>query len=689
MSIDSANNYYGSTNPAGGATDPWSSYGQYNNRSSIDSDMAGYEQQLMSYIQNLRMSMANLQQGTPAYAQAVQYMNMAMSYLQQIDPQMAMDPTLGGTGWDPNGGMGYGNPYGAPTDPSMDPNNPQSNLPFPVSYQDNTHIVTDEGPSTNIQLGANDTETRTVDIYQKDNTVVVPSNAANVTITAQPDDAVPGKTMIVLTYTCNGKTQTLKYHNVERDGFGLNLQIPDLTQATLDPSLGALASKVNVTELGSASSVQAGDPPTKMDGGTRVYDGQSFNISPVADGTDKKTTVMASGDVTLTPNSNSEYYTMEYEAGPPAEYVVKVYNSLEDKTAGKVKETITIDAALVDHINFAGDPSRIEFLGKLGDSQDPHTINTSDENASKLGFTGDNSSVGAGQALNPDYPEDMIPDELDGTTATYNSSQGGDIHANFDDKYTEHDITAPGKVTIHGTSYADTMKVEYDEDTKTWTVYVYKDGKKDAAHTEKFVIHGGPDTEVALDVMGENSVSGTDAAKASVGLGTDEKSTSSEQADKIINDLETATGASDDDFVSALKKAGFSYKSMDEVRDAINKGEFPKFPPNGKILHFLYLLDKGTLPDLTSAQLDSQNTPNGDVIGALEPVLKRYCDLLGKLYPDHEIRVGQQKGATSYITMDGKTYELNNSTYDEHTQTVTEDWNMVQYDSNGKGSYVE
>ena len=115
--------------------------------------------------------------------------------------------------------------------------------------------------------------------------------------------------------------------------------------------------------------MNAGDPPTKMDGKTRVYDGSDFNISPVASGSDEKTRVLARGEVTITPNSNEEYYEMNYDSATK-KYTVKVYANDDDYKKKKVKETIEIDGALVKKVHFAGAKSRIDFgnMSKVGSS---------------------------------------------------------------------------------------------------------------------------------------------------------------------------------------------------------------------------------------------------------------------------------------------------------------------------------
>jgi hypothetical protein len=227
-------NPYPSDLAAGGAGDAYSQY-EY--------------QQLLPYIQNVKMLLSQTQQGTKNYQILQQDLSTAMSYLQMVDPQMASDPTMGSGAWDPLGGVLGADSQGGGM--GVDPTG--QGPAFPIDYQDSTHIVTSDGPSSSYTLDSKDSETRTIDFYQKDNTLIVPSNAADVTAAAQADDGVPGKTMVVVTFTCNGQTRTVKYHNADRDNFKLNIQTADKSQAVLDASLGALSSKVSVSELGEAS----------------------------------------------------------------------------------------------------------------------------------------------------------------------------------------------------------------------------------------------------------------------------------------------------------------------------------------------------------------------------------------------------------------------------------------------------
>lgn len=105
---------------------------------------------------------------------------------------------------------------------------------------------------------------------------------------------------------------------------------------------------------GEESETVNGDQPTRVEDGVRIYDGQDFNVSPVGEGKDKSTMIDASGNVTITPNSNGEYFSVSVENG---RFVVKVYS---DAARTELKETISIDANLVDSLTLNVDASRLQ-----------------------------------------------------------------------------------------------------------------------------------------------------------------------------------------------------------------------------------------------------------------------------------------------------------------------------------------
>jgi len=470
--------------------DPYGSYGA-GDGGYQSADINAYKQQLQAYYQNLMSVYQSLQAGDPRRAQCQQYLQMSLQYAQQVGLQLQGAPGIGNE-WDPNAGAMAGG----------------QSLPGTPTYQDSTHCVFDEGNSTSFAVKQSDANTKQFDIYAKDNTLQVPSNAASVSV-VQTTEGSDVKWEVTITFP-NGTTRKVVYHHVDREGFNLDIQTGDTSQVTKDASVtgGSNADKLSTSELGSgpSSTQRAGDAPTRTEDGKDIYDGASFDISP-APGTGNETVVYASGDVTVTPNSNEEVYVLDFQPTPsPGNYVMKVYANAADKAANKIKDTITIDAGLVDHVSFAGDPTRISYGPGLAVAGHPDQLDTAKPGAGKVTAAG--TSITDGMPLDPNNLTDTAPNSVVGNVATYNNSTDVDVHAYYDDAVNVHNITAPGEVTIHGTSFADTMEVtSYSEGPpRQWTIKVYKDGIHDAAHTETFNITGGANTKIKLDVLDIGSV---------------------------------------------------------------------------------------------------------------------------------------------------------------------------------------
>lgn len=320
-----------------------------------DPSMDAYKQQLSQYIQQAQIELSRLQQGTPEYEQDLAYYQQALEYAQQVGLQV--QPMQGmGNEFDPLSNRGAAG-YGA---------NP--------SYQDSSKIVYEDALPA---MTADRKDLREEHFYSPPYDFTVPG-AATAVASNEVDPNHPDKTRVCVAVTWpDGTVKKHYFYNVDWKENGLTLQStsPE-NQITLDPSLAG-NTHVTTAEIGGSNSTsQAGDPPTKMDGDKRVYDGQSFDISPVAEGSNKETKVMASGDVMITPNSNEEYYVVDYQGG---KYIVKVYANDEDFKSHKIKETISINGSLVDSIYFAADRSRVALAPSLRDHNDIHSLNDSDE----------------------------------------------------------------------------------------------------------------------------------------------------------------------------------------------------------------------------------------------------------------------------------------------------------------------
>jgi hypothetical protein len=262
------------------------------------------------------------------------------------------------------------------------------------------------------------------------------------------------------------------------------------------------------------------------------------------------------------------------------------------------------------------------------------------------------SGAGEKLPLNPDHPEDTIPDEVDedAKTATYNTSHDVNLTPNFDDEITTHESWVPGTQVIHAGNLQNTAYVaEYDEDTYTWTIYVYQAG---TGLAEKFIIHGGPDTKVVLDVMGENSLvnDADDPVLESVQIGLEgadgtEGASGSESG--IIKGLLDETGKTEAQLLNALKSAGYSYESIKDFEKAIKEGKFPPPDgPNSELINFLYILD----PKFADK---AHEAISGETIEA-EGAMKRIIELLQTLYPDENLSLATAQHPYGFTVGDKK-----------------------------------
>ncbi len=403
-----------------------------------------------------------------------------------------------------------------------------------------------------------------------------------------------------------------------------------------------------------------------MDGDKRVYDGTSFDISPVQSGTNKQTKVMASGDVSITPNSNEEYYVMEYQAGPPAKYIVKVYANDADKAANKIKETITIDGALIDHISFGGDPSRIEFAGALGSVGDAHTLNSSAPGAAKITL-GAGDTLG-GKTFNEDYPADTELRVINDSTHTAISDVEADqvFHTTYDRNppINTIEITAGGTVDLYPARQSDTVEVTASGD---W--YLVKFTGTDASGNpqtitykvkknmvDKVVIHTD-ESQISGAAAGDTKIQKGEAVSAS-GTGNN--------ADSILTALKAACGGKTDAQVLAAIKTQFpEITTIEDLKSRINAGTFPPsmspFSASSmeKIVRVFYALDPAFSGAVNTAQVWDHN-----VIGPnLKQATPKLVALLQTLYPDANIAMkypNQDNLHWNYlndITFNGTTFD--------------------------------
>ncbi|MFO1518650.1 MAG: hypothetical protein U1F57_03140 [bacterium] len=520
---------YAGTAPSYGRYD--ASYGSGDSTQAYIQYMHRYEAMLLSY----RQTHLNDPQ---ALATIDSYLATAHQYLQQMgDDSSSWDPLGGLMG----GGLGMGN---APMDQTGE-----------VIWGDNTRIKYDGTDGADVTVRLHDGDSREKDFFQDDLTLRIPFHA-NGQLELLADDSLPApaKMLKITVNLPDGSRRVFVKHDFKETS-NIRILTPDGDSKPFTPDTALASSPLsqkvnfgNLTDETSATTPQ-GDPPTKMEGNTRVYDGKDFDISPVPSGSGKKTRVKANGEVTITPTSNDEYFRMDYEKGPPSKYVLKVYANDEDYKNNKVKETIDIDGALVKKLHFAGDKSRIDFgnlskgtppslsgkgrapdavakkavfgtsatspsapagAGSTAPSTTPptgvpapeksnpsHELDPSKPGATKVDVVGDSNGKGAGgpdAPVNPQSKDDNIPDALENDVAIYDGSNGQDstnvsLHTYFDDPLTvrEHDIFTSGEVTIFASSFRDVVNVTKDEKGR-YKVEVLKNG--DPKKTVTYFITG-------------------------------------------------------------------------------------------------------------------------------------------------------------------------------------------------------
>jgi len=687
-------------------------------------EVQSYAQQLIQYYQMYAALLQQMPAGDPRRDTIMQYEGMVQQFYQEATGQ-AWDPTaLGGVGMGGTPGMpgtAPSNGMGVPTDGSTgDPTQP--GISFPIDFQDSTHIVSENGSEFDYTFDGHDTETRAIDAYQENGVIVVPNNAAQVKIVQDAD----GTKEVTLTDPATGLSKTIRFH-----GKNLKIEAANKDNVTQDASV---TGGVKVVDLSDAQNQPAGDPPTSTDGDTAKWDTiGDVNISPYY----TNNTVEVKGNVTITPNSNEEYYTVEYQKGPPAEYQVKVYDDPTDRSDAHLTNTFTIDAQLATKINFGCDPSRITFLNNsdatLADPSDPtgQTINSTDPNAQKLAFlSGTGNAGGAGQAVSPMNPNDTPADSVSGTTATYNTSSTVDLHADFTQTTVNtYNITCPGSVTVHGSSYSDTFEIKsYDAGPpQKWTILVHKDGKTDAADTQAFNITGGANTTLNLDAMdpsvvtddtggaGLSSVNiGTGSADGSGGNGPVDTSGDTQPSNKQGKDWSynqggdvTLSAAFDHD-TSAVNNAGtFTLNFSDPQTVAVSKNgnqyTFVVTDPktnkketftvtaksvnlNGPEANVSFMPaqnDQNAEQDLLALQTDPNLNVQGQPVSQIQPSINFVADVLtrndfGATIPGNNEKHGELGGEDSWIS----------NTINDISKALTGklNWSEVQADLNKMGT---
>jgi hypothetical protein len=481
---------------SGLGSDPWSNYGL---GSYGDSSASGQGSAIQQYAYDRQLALQTLQSGNldPQSQQAWEYyLNVTLpQWFQQYGS--AAESSAGISGGDLSNAMGVS--VGAATSGNSQLGD--------LIWQDQTRAKWDGSNAVTYSVDQQ-SDSRQQDFFQSDVTLEIPYHGSAAKTLLVADDSVPNAKMLQVTVSMpDGSSRVVNVHNITSDS---HVQIlssdPDNVQldssVTSDP-LGAQVTKGDINSATLNAQVQ-GDSPSKRRDGKLGWDGDSFNIYSTEDGRDKY--ISARSSVAFHASSNSEFWTVAWDDSAN-QYVVRVYGNAQDAKDGdpkKAKETFHMDDMTNLKASIDIDPSHVFFTGVLsGDAAGApsNDLNSSNTHAQKL-------SIGTNAASpSVDLPKDATPpDQVQGTTATWNSWQN--VNAYAKDGYQDHEITAPGTVTLHGFSYGDTFEIkDYQAGPpQTWKIVLHKDGKVNPTTDETFNITGGSNTTVTLDAMDASSI---------------------------------------------------------------------------------------------------------------------------------------------------------------------------------------
>jgi len=464
------------------------------------------------------------------------------------------------------------------------------------------------------------------DIWSNDVTIDVAPVSAQVTTEATQDTRTqPPEDVIKITVKdpATGTEATYFIHNYLDANIKINTPSRE-AQVTNGTPTYVEVGKFRKDE-GTASD-EVNVPFEEQDDGTRLVEvpyGESIQFKPVGDGEDQNWDVYGNFDISLKP---SDQVQVNKVADPESGYEIVVTH--KDGS----KDTFKIHKDFQGNIN--GYPENIQW-------GDPASGGSVGEDIPS-DFSGDITLNSSGKTSESDKPSTQA-DHVSGDTATYNTANQVEIYADYDDHVTTHEITTPGEVTLHGTSYADTVVVTKRSDGK-YEIKVYQDGETGAdAKVETYIVDGA--SKISLDFMPEK-ISGDAASDPIIqkGIGS-QAETSNDGARAVADQLSQLSGfsMSADEILAKGQEMGINL----EILPAI---------PTSQLMGFLVAID----PKLAQMIHDLDNASGQDAKDAITTQIRnRLVELLTILYPTAGVQAAPgNKRSYDNIFFNGVEYDV-------------------------------
>ncbi len=413
------------------------------------------------------------------------------------------------------------------------------------------------------------------------------------TRTQPPEDVIK----VTVTDSATGTEAVYFIHDYADANIKIN--VPSATQVT--DNTGGLVTVGKFQGNGGSASNESSAPYEVQENGDYLVEvpyGETISFQPVGDGDAQTWDVYGNFNITVKPSDKVVVTEVADAAGGGYTVVVTHKDGSTD--------TFKIHKGFTGNIN--GYPENVQW----GDPASGGGIGTEIPSA----FRDDISLNSAGAPSSTDNPS-TPPDSTDGDTATYNQSQNVDLYTNYDDQLTNHNVTAPGEVTIHGSSYADSAIV-----TKVGNKYVIRvfedkdgDGTIDTDETvETYTVDGA--SKIILDFLPDKITgAASDDGIIQKGIG-DTADQSSNDANNIATQLSDLQGID---------------MTPSQITDAANFSlNLPPAVPNGEVWKFLVQID----PVLAN-MLETFKTGNESERNVLYAQIRdRLVSLLQVLYPN-------------------------------------------------------